>query len=213
MIGELQGEFGDLDIKYLKQKYLKMSVGNIRKLQENTTAVHVWLGRRYQRTQICLTGEVETSSSPIRMWYIRMQNVGARNVFLSHPAMGYLNEVEFQLDRILPRVQGVGTPLPDDTERAWISGFPGGKAAQCYPVQLHLNNSIYYPNMLSGWKTFTKVSERALLLPTFHRCPMVCPDSLSGHLFPWIPKNSPFQRALLNLGLLWRSKSYQNTKT
>ena len=41
MIGELQGEFGDLDIKYLKQKYLKMSVGNIRKLQENTAAVHV----------------------------------------------------------------------------------------------------------------------------------------------------------------------------
>ena len=32
MIGGLQGEFGDLDIKYLKQnipKYLKMSVGNI----------------------------------------------------------------------------------------------------------------------------------------------------------------------------------------
>ena len=25
MIGGLQGEFGDLDIKYLKQKYLKIS--------------------------------------------------------------------------------------------------------------------------------------------------------------------------------------------
>ena len=44
MIGGLQGEFGDLDIKYLKQnipKYLKMSVGNIMKLQENIAAVHV----------------------------------------------------------------------------------------------------------------------------------------------------------------------------
>ena len=42
MIGGLQGEFGDLDIKYLKQdipKYLKMSVENIRKLQENTMAL------------------------------------------------------------------------------------------------------------------------------------------------------------------------------
>ena len=42
MIGGLQGEFGDLDIKYLKQnisKYLKMSVGNIRNLQENTAAL------------------------------------------------------------------------------------------------------------------------------------------------------------------------------
>ena len=34
MIGGLQGEFGDLDIKYLKQKISKMSVANIGKLQE-----------------------------------------------------------------------------------------------------------------------------------------------------------------------------------
>ena len=43
MIGGLQGDFGDLDIKYLKQnilKYLKMLVGNIRKLQENTAALY-----------------------------------------------------------------------------------------------------------------------------------------------------------------------------
>ena len=43
MIGGLQGEFGDLDIKYLKQnipKYLKMSIENIRKLQENTVALY-----------------------------------------------------------------------------------------------------------------------------------------------------------------------------
>ena len=44
MIGGLQGDFGDLDNKYLKQnipKYLRMSVENIRKLQENTAVVHV----------------------------------------------------------------------------------------------------------------------------------------------------------------------------
>ena len=43
MISGLQGEFGDLDNKYLKQnilKYLKMSVGNIRKVQENTAALY-----------------------------------------------------------------------------------------------------------------------------------------------------------------------------
>ena len=39
MIGGLQGENGDLDIKYLKQKNLKMSVVNIGKLQENTAAM------------------------------------------------------------------------------------------------------------------------------------------------------------------------------
>ena len=43
MISGLQEEFGDLDNKYLKQnipKYLKMSVGNIRKVQENTAALY-----------------------------------------------------------------------------------------------------------------------------------------------------------------------------
>ena len=43
MIGGLQGDFENLDIKYLKQnipKYLKMSVRNIRKLQENTDALY-----------------------------------------------------------------------------------------------------------------------------------------------------------------------------
>ena len=49
-----------------KAKYLKMSVANIGKLQENTAVVHVWPGKRYQRIRTCLTGEVETSSSPIR---------------------------------------------------------------------------------------------------------------------------------------------------
>ena len=42
MIGGLQGDFGDLDIKYLKQnisKYLKMSIAPIGKLQENTAAL------------------------------------------------------------------------------------------------------------------------------------------------------------------------------
>ena len=74
MIGGLQGEFGDLDNKCLKQnipKYLKMSVGNIRKLQENIAALYTekktLAGKRYQKVRICLSGEVEASSSPIRL--------------------------------------------------------------------------------------------------------------------------------------------------
>ena len=39
MIGGLQGDFGDLDIKYLKKNISKMSVAHIRKLQENTAAL------------------------------------------------------------------------------------------------------------------------------------------------------------------------------
>ena len=40
MISGLQREFGDLDIKYLKQKNLKMLVAHIGKLQENTVALY-----------------------------------------------------------------------------------------------------------------------------------------------------------------------------
>ena len=53
MIGGLQGEFRDLDIKYLKQnisKYLKMTVAHIGKLQENTAAlckISQDVGRKY----------------------------------------------------------------------------------------------------------------------------------------------------------------------
>ena len=55
-----------------KAKYLKMSVANIWKLQEKPRGtVQNWLrnspGKRYQRIRICLIGEVETPSSPIRM--------------------------------------------------------------------------------------------------------------------------------------------------
>ena len=63
------------------------------------------------------------------------------------------------------RVQGVGTPLPDDTECARLypnqlhPDFPRGHAPPCYPEQLHPNNSISYPDMLSGWKTLAIVSK------------------------------------------------------
>ena len=45
-----------------------MSVANIGKLQENTAALckKNSPGKRYQRIRTCLTGEVESSSSPIR---------------------------------------------------------------------------------------------------------------------------------------------------
>ena len=70
MIGGLQGEFGDLYIKYLKQnisKFRSQISGSFRKTPRHYAK---WLqnspGKRYQRIRICLTGEVETPSSPIR---------------------------------------------------------------------------------------------------------------------------------------------------
>ena len=133
-----------------KAKYLKMSVGNIRKLQENTAALYterktlrvsairgsgyVWpeklkrhplpsswkiirMWKSDQRIQTCLTGVVETSSSPIRMWDIlRRKAIRINSIRIPPGGRSYVARG----DRL--RVQGVGTPLPDDTERARLSG-------------------------------------------------------------------------------------------
>ena len=113
MIGGLQGEFGDLDIKYLKQNISKSRSEISGSFRRNSVALckmetwssvlseftfwlwaemdpasrecltsqavrGIWIdgcgcspGKRYQKIQICLTREVETSSSPIRLWDIR----------------------------------------------------------------------------------------------------------------------------------------------
>ena len=79
MIGVLQGDFGYLDIKYLKQnipkcrsqisgsfrktpwhcaeKYLKMSIANIWKLQENTSALCRKISQNVGRTYREASGE------------------------------------------------------------------------------------------------------------------------------------------------------------
>ena len=108
MIGGLQGEFEDLDIKYLNQnisKYPKLSVADINYLKKNISKCRwqisgsfrrtprqcaKWLrnspGTRYKRIRICVSGEVETPSSPI--W---RQNSGCE-----HPG-GMAAAAEFQM--------------------------------------------------------------------------------------------------------------------
>ena len=135
------------------------------------------------------------------------------------------------------RVQSVGTPPPDDTERALLSdstpsGFPQGTRAAMlsgatpsqFPKRTRAamlsglsqgeahdtcehytpDDSISYPDMLS--ELLTKVSKpcyspRSAALRWCVRAPY--PDIFCHG----------FQITLLNLGLLWWSKSYQNTKT
>ena len=70
MIGGLQGDFGNLDIKYLKQNISKCRShisGSFRRTPRHCAK---WLwnspGKRYRRIRICLTEEVETPSFPIR---------------------------------------------------------------------------------------------------------------------------------------------------
>ena len=130
MIGGLQGEFGDLDIKYLKKNISKCRShisGSFRRTPRHCAK---WLrnspGKRYQRIRICLTGEVETPSFPIRR---------------QAPDVKYPDKVERRKgDRL--HVHGVGTPPPDDTERASLSratpsGFPKRtRGALPYPDSL-----------------------------------------------------------------------------
>ena len=124
MIGGLQGEFGDLDIKYLKKniskcrshiKYLKQNISKCRShisWSFKRTLQHYakWLrnspGKHYQRIWICLTGEVETPSFPIRR---------------QAPDAKYPEKVEHRKGDCLCG-HGVGTPPPDDTEHASLSG-------------------------------------------------------------------------------------------
>ena len=70
MIGGLQGEFGDLDIKYRKKNISKCRShisGSFRRTPRHCAKwLRNSLGKRYQRIRICLTGEVETPSFPIQ---------------------------------------------------------------------------------------------------------------------------------------------------
>nr|CAN66139.1 hypothetical protein VITISV_036373 [Vitis vinifera] len=193
--GGLQGEFGDLDIKYLKQNISKSRSkisGSFRRtprhciLRERNSP-----GKRYQRIRTCLTGEVETSSFPIRHQV---------------PDVKYPEKVECRPDRIpdgplplmtwsahrypeqlhpdFPRGHATRSPIrsnsiqipQEDTRRAPLSGLPQGEA-QGTREHHTPDDSTSYPDMLSG--SLTKVSK-----PCYSPCSaalqwcvrMPCPD-------------------------------------
>ena len=70
MIGELQGDFGNLDIKYLKQNISKCRSQISGSFRITLRYCAKWLrnspGKCYQRIQICLIEEAEMLSSSIR---------------------------------------------------------------------------------------------------------------------------------------------------
>ena len=187
MIGGLQGEFGDLDIKYLKKNISKCRShisGSFRRTPRHCAKwLRNSLGKHYQRIRICLTGEVETSSSPIRRQAPDAKypdGISTEKNSGCETSGWNVGGAEFWMWYI--RVECRRVPL---------SGLPKGEA---HGTRDHHtpNDSISYPDMLSEWKRLT-----------FRRPPMVCSDIFCHG----------FQRTLLNLWLLWWSKSYQNTKT
>ena len=162
------------------------------------------VGKRYQKVRICISGEVEASSSPIRLWDIGGRNSGCENVGARNSSPGGLSYAVqggpcARCRDPSPRWHGVRkaiwinsiripqedmwrTPLSRSTLHSWIS---------------HPDDSISYPDG-KHWLKWA-------CLATAHVPPPS--DGVSGHLC------HGFQRTLLNLWLLLWSKSYQNTKT
>ena len=147
MIGGLQGEFGDLDIKYLKQNISKCRLHISGRFRRTPRHCAKYLrnspGKRYRWIRICLTEEVEMPSFPIR---ICLPNVKYSENAERHPDripdVGYSEKMECQSDRILDvgysekmerrkgdrlRVHGVGThpeQLHSDSPRGYAAHSP-----------------------------------------------------------------------------------------
>ena len=160
MIGGLQGEFGDLDIKYLKQNISNCRshvLGSFRRTPRHCAKyLRNSPGKRYQMIRICLTREVETPSFPIR---ICLLDVKHPEKVAHHPDkildVGYPKKMECcKGDR--PRVHGVGThpeQLHPDSPRGYAARSPirtpSGRST-LHSRSSHPDDSISYPDMLSG---------------------------------------------------------------
>ena len=169
-----------------KAKYLRMSVGNIRKLQENTAALYT--ERKTLRVSVIKrSGYVYQEKLKRPPLPSGCEISGCK--MLAHQILDikYPEKVESRSDRILTRVewamlrkgdrlrvQGVGTPHPDDMECARLfgstpSGFPKmTRAAMLSGTREHHTRTIAYPIRIC-------CSDHWLPPPS-------CPDALSGHL-------------------------------
>nr|CAN70681.1 hypothetical protein VITISV_015196 [Vitis vinifera] len=164
------GEFGDLDIKYLKQNISKCRShisGSFRRTLRHCVK---WLrnspSKRYQKIRVCLTREVETPSFPIRH---------------QTPDVKYSKKVERQPDKIPDvrysekmerrkgdrlHVHGVGTLPPDDTDRASLSGATPSE----FPKRTR--GALPYPDSLKEkHPTLAIITPRMIAYPIWICCP------------------------------------------
>ena len=154
MIGGLQGDFGDLDIKYLKKNISKCRLHISGSFKRTPRHCAKWLrnsrGKRYQRIRICLTREVETPSFPIRRLALDVKHL---EMVERHPNkipdVGYPKKMERRKGDC-PHVHGVGIhpeKLHSDSprgymQRAPLSGLPQEEAPD---TRDHHTRTIAYP--------------------------------------------------------------------
>ena len=206
MIGGLQGDFGNLDNKYLKQNISKCRSeisGSFRRTPRHCILRENSPGKHYQRIRICLIGQnsgcvvrrrwnvVRTKFFPQVEW-VMSQGGPSACARCMDPFPGWHGV------RKAIRIKSIRIPQ-EDTRCSWTS---------------HPEDSISYPDMLSESLTSAAILSGHLLLLTFR----ICLWQRTSKLWFFMFLSSPllchgFQRTLLNHGLLWWSKSYQNTKT
>ena len=154
----------------------------------------------------CETSGWNGGAAEFRMWYIRVEwqraplsgwNVGGEisgwNVGVAEFRMWYIR-VEWR--------------------RAPLFGFPQGEAHDTRDHHTP-DDSISYPDMLSGYETLTKVHKPCCVIPKAYHNPhsaalrwcvrTPCPDDSISYPDNFSLLCHGFQRTLFNLGLLWWS--------
>ena len=142
--------------------------GTVQNLGNLKCRPRIYPGERYQKIRTCLSGEVETPPLPSDCEISRCEMLADGIPDVKYPALpGYPDQLHpnspgwkklcCKGDRL--RVQGVRTPLPDDTERARLSGstpsgFPKRTCgALPYPDPLKEKHAVLrkWVNITPGW--------------------------------------------------------------
>ena len=187
MIGGLQGDFGDLDIKYLRKNISKcrshISGSFRRKLRHCAKWLRNSPGKRYQRIRICLSGEVETPSSPIRRQAPDVkypEKVEQESQPDRIPDMRYPEKMERRKgDRL--RVHGVGT----HPEQLHLDS-PRGHTV-CSPIRTPLGRSTRHSRFIGSISAHNKkansdnTDDQVSILHTATKFLMKLPDISDRH--------------------------------
>ena len=185
MISGLQGEFGDLDNKYLKQ--------NISKCQLEIS------GSFMRTVQLCVSDWVGATRGSRYVWPEKLKRPplpsGCEISGCKMLAYGILSRVDWAMLRKGDR--SAHGYLDSQAERQRNAIRCSSIRTIAYTIRICCPDGKHWLK----WVSEPCYYPRSTALQWCVRTP--CPDIFCHG----------FQRTLLNLGLLWRSKSYQNTKT
>ena len=186
MIGGLQGEFGDLDIKYLKQKISKCRSQISGSFRRNYVALCKMAAKFSQQKDNIFAPKGWFCSRAKFSFSLEWSASNGCNSFISSP-----NHTSFKaLDCDFLSFKMTYSMHKLDSRKCSKSGLHDCHQ-ECFMADFSLLPFLAF--WICLWKRTLKL-----------RFSMFLSFTLLCH---------GFERTLLNLGLLWWSKSYQNTKT